>query len=312
MDRSNLAWTIPSAEEGSPLRSFLKLKLEVSNKEVGKLLDVGKVQVNGRREQFGSRRLKKGEKVAILGVFSKEPKPSRPKPLLDVLHEDEAFLVINKEGGLPSQMTRDPKRLTCEGLVQATYKDKGLPAPILLHRLDRDTSGVLLFGKTEQIATRTMDCFRQRKIKKIYLAICEGTPPLREGHWSHHLGPKGKKGGRTFHACLNSGGQKALTDFQVMATGAGASLWELKPHTGRTHQLRVQCSEARHPIFGDHLYGAKSGSGRHLLHAAFLELPKELSSLNHFQAPLHPDFKSKLKEMGSLEAYQDWSQSLTP
>ena len=309
MDRSNPAWTVPSSEEGSPLRSFLKLQLKLSNKEVARLIDDGKVQVNGRREQFGSRRIKRGEKIKLLGapVLGKAiPKPTS----LNLLHEDDELLVINKDPGLPSQITRDPKRVTIEGLVNENYHSKRLPSPTLLHRLDRDTSGVLLFGKTNSVSQQLMDWFRHRKIHKTYLAICEGIPRHHTGTWTHHIGPSGKRAGKTFHTCLRSGGQKAVTDYRVLATGKGLSLWELKPHTGRTHQLRVQCAEARHPIFGDHFYGAKSSLGRHLLHAAHLSLPDEFEGSKQFLAPLQPDFIAKLREMGNFEHYEDWSRNL--
>lgn len=311
MNRSNQVWTVPPTNEGDSLRAFLKLKLEISGRRIAKLLDSGSVTVNDRTEKFGSKKLKRGEKICLLGTLDFGP-TDRTDAVIDVLHEDDELLVINKTAGIPSQITRDPKRQTSEGLVHESFRKKGLDLPTLVHRLDRDTSGVLIFAKKSHVASSLMEGFRHRNISKTYLAICEGTPPIHEGKWTHHLGPCRKKGGKVVHGPLNSGGQKAITDFRVIATGGGRSLWELRPKTGRTHQLRVQCSVARHPIVGDDHYGAKASSSRHLLHAAHLSLANQDGLITSFSAPVHQDFSAALREMGVLKAYEAWKKNFSP
>ncbi|GAB4261497.1 MAG: hypothetical protein Kow0092_11070 [Deferrisomatales bacterium] len=253
--------TVDRREAGLRLDRFLTGAVPgLSRKQAKRLVDGRKVWVDGRIEPMASRVLRGGERVR---VDLEAPAPERPPPTLTVLYEDEGCLAVDKPAGLPSGPTRDPSRAHAEALAEARA---GAPLT-LLHRLDKDTTGVLLLAKTRPFAEALTRAFRERRVEKVYLALVRGTPPpafdavshLREG-----------EGGR-MHA-VRSGGARAETRFATLAARGGWALVEARPRTGRTHQIRVQLARAGYPIVGDALYGgagAVEGRAvpRQMLHA---------------------------------------------
>jgi 23S rRNA pseudouridine1911/1915/1917 synthase len=201
----------------------------------------------------------------------------RAEPAIAILHERPSLLVVAKPPGVPTEPTRDPARPSVVSLLRAAL---GLPADAFLqvpHRLDLDTSGVLLVARDRATLAALGEAFASRAIDKTYLAVVHGRPEPREGTWSSFLGSVERSARATRFGSVRAGGKKAITDFRVLRDDGERSLVECRPRTGRTHQLRVQLSEAGHPIVGDELYGAPRGEharvGRFLLHAWRLVLP---------------------------------------
>lgn len=298
--------TVSAAQSGQKLRQILKTLTGLSSKNVNGLIDNGQVQVNQKTERYGSTSLKVGQK--IIWHDNNEEQKSKDKPKLSAslgdpqrVFDNDELLVICKPPGIPSQRTRDAKRLNAEDWVQQWGKKQGYGRLILTHRLDRDTSGLLLFGKGERAATRCTEWFKHRQIQKTYLALCHGQAPNKPGQWEQFLGKGPIIGGRQAFAVVRSGGQKARTSYRILGSQKRYSLWQLQPHTGRTHQLRVQLAHAGHPIVGDDLYGdrrAQSEAPHHLLHAGGLKLPEESGVEQELLAPLPPDFAAFLKSTG--------------
>lgn len=208
-------------------------------------------------------------------------RPFKPRalvaPAVPILHCSASLLVVAKPPGVPTEPTRDPARPCVTSLVRQAL---GLPTEAFLqvpHRLDLDTSGVLLLARDPTTLAALNEAFRSRTIAKTYLAVVHGSPRDDAGTWSSFLAPVERSARAVRWGSVRAGGKKAITEYRVLRRDGDRSLVECRPQTGRTHQLRVHLSEAGHPIVGDERYGAPPGEhariGRFLLHAWRLVLP---------------------------------------
>ena len=232
----------------------------LSRKQAKRLVDSRQVSVDGRIEHMASRVLRSGQHIDVsLPERRERPAP----PAIAVLYEDDQCLAIRKPPGLASGPTRDPDRAHAARLAEEL---SGRPLT-LLHRIDKETSGVLLLAKTADFADALTRAFRQRTVQKTYLALIRGSPPA-EFEVVSHLSEG--EGGRMH--LVRSGGVRAETRFSTLAERGGYALVEARPRTGRTHQIRVQLAQSGHPILGDSLYGGEASVKSHpvprqMLHA---------------------------------------------
>lgn len=263
--------------------------LKLSRGLIRKLIVAGAVYVNGKRVRVASRALHGGEiidlywdsKRATPGTSAAEGYTAEKFLPLRVLYEDEAVICFDKPAGLPTQPTLDEARVNLYELAkrQLAHADGATAAhaparPVYLglhHRLDRDTSGVVLFTRDKKYNAFIADQFRAHKIAKLYVAVVHGKLKQPEGRLESFLAPVGKKGKRAKFGSVRSGGKKAITDYLVLGGNREFTLVEVRIATGRTHQIRVHFSEMGHPVAGDTLYGSDPAlygkAGRHLLHA---------------------------------------------
>jgi RluA family pseudouridine synthase len=190
--------------------------------------------------------------------------------LLRVLYRDDLMLVINKPAGIP--VHAGPKG--GENLEQSfEHLRFGLPQPPgLAHRLDRDTSGCLILGRHRKALAKLGRLFEQGKVEKVYWALVEGKPEEVEGVIDLPLAKKSHES-RSWHMKADPAGQRAVTEYKVLGEAGGLSWLELRPRTGRTHQLRVHAATLGFPIRGDSLYGSGGPEEKLLLHAQRVRVP---------------------------------------
>jgi tRNA pseudouridine32 synthase/23S rRNA pseudouridine746 synthase len=231
-------------------------------------------------------------------------KPQGPSAEL-FLHVDEHFLVLNKPSGLLSVPGRGPDKQDClSKRVQALY-----PEALIVHRLDQDTSGLLLMGRSLEAQRRLSKLFETRQVHKRYVAVVAGQPerspkvqaPDAEG-WYTIDGPILLDWERRPIHIIHPDGKPSRSRWRVLQTGADSTLIELEPVTGRTHQLRVHMQSIGHPMLGDTLYAPAeiaALSPRLMLHAHTLAFPHPFSQeAVAFSAPI--DWQSKASSPAPL------------
>ena len=219
-----------------------------------------------------------------------------------VIYEDSNILVLNKPAGLSSQGGRIDAN-TLDDLLGAFARSNG-KRPRLVHRLDRDTSGVVLTAKTKPDAAFLGKAMMARKIRKTYLAIvAPGAPEPREGRIEAPLRREdiGREAYTRVCPADHPGAQDAITVYRTLAEGPGAALVELSPRTGRMHQLRVHLSSIGRPIVGDPRYGGAlmlegAPVPRLMLHAAALVFPHPAGGERRVTAPAPADMTSLMAQ----------------
>lgn len=222
--------------------------------------------------------VRKRVEVVIDAVPLTPASPAPPPGTLRVLYEDDAILAVDKPAGLPTHATADRGRPHLIGVVKAYLARPANAEPYLgVHqRLDRDTSGVVLFAKTASANPGLARVFAERKVEKTYhaLTVRPGRQPPLGWVVRGRLAPAGKRR----MTAVESGGQEAETRFRLLESFRGGLLVEARPVTGRKHQIRVHLADARLAILGDQVYGSASGRAtRLMLHAVRLALPHPVS-----------------------------------
>lgn len=208
---------------------------------------------------------------------------------LPILYEDDDVIVVNKPSGL---LTHAKGGLSDESTVAEIIRPKTSFAtdtdrPGIVHRLDRDTSGLLIIAKNPESAAHLQRQFAERTAKKTYIAITDGKPKLNAAKIDLPIG-RNPSAPSTFR--IDPNGKPAQTTYHVLAENDAQSLVELKPTTGRTHQLRVHLAHLNAPILGDRVYG-KSSDCRMMLHAQKLEITLPSGERKVFEAAIPDEFK---------------------
>ena len=238
---------------------------------IQKFIESGFVQVNGEVVLKPNAKFEEGVKISL--VVPDDMKNSDVKP--EVIYEDDNVLVINKPAGLLSMAKG-------EYCPEKTLEDFGL----LVHRLDRDTSGVVILAKNEEAQSMLRRQFQERKAHKTYFAVVSGRPKLDEARIDLPMA-RDLKRPTTFRVDVN--GKEAETFYKVVKTDGKHSLVELRPTTGRTHQLRVHMGYLGCPIVGDRVYDGEKAE-RLFLHAFSLEITLPGGERRVFEAKLPEEF----------------------
>lgn len=255
--------TVPGPPDRTPLLAWLLVALRPMNRtRVKQLLGHGRIHVNGVAVTRHDHPVGQGDRISIAARSAGPP--------LAILHEDDAILAIDKPCGLLAVSTESEKQDTAFARLAAHLKARDAGRPFVVHRLDRDTSGVLLFARTAEIRDSLQS--KWEVVEKTYLAIVEGTPREAEGRIENHLIE-----GKNLRVRIGPPGGEAklaITEYRTVASRGGHSLIEVNLITGRKHQIRVHLASLGCPVIGDFDYGAKTNPARRLeLHAWRLAFP---------------------------------------
>lgn len=254
----------------------------------------GFVMVNGEPELSPKTTLSEDD---VVTVEVKEQTKDHSHQILPQIYEDDDVIVINKPAGV---LTHAKGELNDEFTVGEFMRTRSSDAPDtnrpgIVHRLDRDTSGVMIAAKTPDAKRWLQKQFATRKVKKTYIALVQGAPKEPTATIDLPIARNPKKP-QTFKVAPS--GRSAQTWYQTLRSFNGYTLLELKPFTGRTHQLRVHLHYVGCPIVGDRLYGSPNTQlGRMFLHAAQLELTLPSRERRVFDAPLPPELASFLESL---------------
>lgn len=286
----------PSLRE-LPLRADVFLKGRVPQRSRTKLQQVfaeRRVLIHGRPVS-SSFKLKGGEVVRVLlpeGSDYVEP-VSIP---LEIVYEDEDILAINKQPGILMHPTGRTLSGTLLNRIHHHYHELGSPIrPILLQRLDRDTSGLVLMAKNPLVHRQLQIQLTRHDLDKVYLALCDGIPDAPEGRVEAPIRKLVREGPSKMEISDTDDARPSLTLYRRLAASARQSLMGILLRTGRQHQIRVHMAHIGHPLVGDILYAGSPDLGRQALHSYFLRFhhPGKGETMELY-APLAADFRSML------------------
>ncbi len=273
--RLSFRFQVSSREAGMRLLAFLRKHCsdQSSVKGLKRAVESKGCKINGRVETFSTRVLAAGDVVQL------EIAPKEKRAHLEFLYEDKDLIICNK-----------PVGVVCE--------QKNFPAK-LVHRLDKETSGVLILAKREEVYKKMVTLFSEKKVKKQYLALVDGEVGKKEGKIENRLAKQHAYQGQTIYGSAKQG-ESAITLWKCLGKGKHVSLLLCEPITGRTHQLRVHFKEMGHPILGDYQYGkifkSQLHPKRHLLHALKISFPHpQTHKPVEVVAPLAEDFLKALE-----------------
>lgn len=290
---------------GTRLDKFLAEQLAgLSRSAIRRLIDTAQVLVNGGPVK-ASYKVRSGDLVAVCVPQPEPEEPVAEAIPLDIVYEDQALIVVNKPAGMVIHPAPGHQSGTlvnallahCPDLA-ATGGDAGDARPGIVHRLDRDTSGLILVAKTEQVRRALQRQFKARQVHKVYVALLDGHLEAAHGRIEAPLGRDPRHRQRM---AVVPGGREAVTEYRLLASFAGGdySLVEAEPKTGRTHQIRVHFASIGHPVVGDTVYGRRRtrlSVPRQFLHAQRLGLTHPLTGQTlEFEAPLPEDLAAVLR-----------------
>jgi 23S rRNA pseudouridine1911/1915/1917 synthase len=287
----------------------------ISRTRVQELIEAGLVLVNSRPAK-GAHRLRSGERVQIQ-IQPRPPLRAEPESIsLDILYEDHDVIAVNKPAGMTVHAgAGNPRGTLVNALLgrgQKLAQAGDALRPGIVHRLDKETSGIILVAKNDAAHAKLGESFRQREVKKTYIALLQGR--FSEGSGRIELAimrdPKRRTRMTARRSIVLGNAREARTDWRALAQIDNTTLVEVQLHTGRTHQIRVHFSALRHPVVGDTLYGAASqlkigqttlpALNRNFLHAAKLGFAQpRTGDWVELRAPLPPELREFLHQLNA-------------
>jgi 23S rRNA pseudouridine1911/1915/1917 synthase len=290
---------VPSTAQGERLDIYLaKVWVErFSRSQIKKLIDSQSVRVNGKSVS-AHYRVKGGDQIQLEALPAEEETTRAEDIPLEIIYEDEEILIVNKPAGMVVHPAHgNPRHTLVNALLYHTQKLSsfgGEVRPGIVHRLDKDTSGILVVAKTNQAHAFLSRQFKKHTIQRTYYAVVRGVVQHDEGICEEPVGRAFLS--RKKVVVKPAGGKEARTHYRVVKRFKHATLLEVEPKTGRTHQIRVHLAHLGHPVLGDLFYGVPSPwIERQALHAARLSFlhPKTREQVS-FESPLPSDMKHLL------------------
>ncbi len=277
---------------------------QLSRVKIQNMISSGDVKIDGKVVSKPAYKLETGDKVSTIINETAEEHPAEQDIALEVIFEDDNVVVVNKPAGLvvhPGAGNAENTLVNALLFRWPQIAEVGEPArPGIVHRLDKDTSGVLIVAKTAAGYSWLVKQFKTRKAKKTYLALVDGTPPTPTGRIETRIG-RDEKHRQRMAVTYGDQGRKADSEYFTVTEYRDHTLLEVNPLTGRTHQIRVHLAFLGCPVVGDQIYGRRKNSletERFFLHASklIIRLPGEEKE-TEFTAPLPADLRTILDHL---------------
>ncbi len=297
---SKLIIDVPDEETGERIDSFLSGKTDFTRTRIQQLIKDRNITVNGKPTK-SSYKIEENDEIAIEvpEVETTEIKPENIK--IDIVYEDSDIAVINKQAGLVVHPAHGHYSGTLVNAILYHIKDlsgiNGEIRPGIVHRLDKDTSGLIVIAKNDKVHTVLTEMFQEKKIRKTYLAILKGKLNKSEGKIVTQIGRD--KNDRKKMTVIDdiTKGKNAITNYRVISQNNLFTLVKVNIETGRTHQIRVHMRHLGYPILGDSVYGRKDNEKRQMLHAYKLEFLHPVTGRQmEFTGEIPEDFQKALKK----------------
>jgi len=295
---------VDEERSGTRIDKFLSLYLgDFTRAYIQKLIDEGYVKVNGRLPK-SSYKVQVGDEIVVGLKPLEEPKTLPENIPLDIYFEDDHVIVVNKPAGMPVHPATGNYSGTLVNALLYHCKDLsgigGVTRPGIVHRLDKDTTGLLVAAKNDKVHLNLAKQFEERSVIRYYYALVHGNIKNDKGMIDAPIGRDPKNRKKMAVTSLNS--KQAVTYFEVKKRFGIYTLLCLKLKTGRTHQIRVHMSYIKHPVVGDEKYGGKTKNFKldtNMLHAYMLGFKHPISgNYMEFKAPFPEHFKKVLDDLG--------------
>lgn len=291
------------ADKGKRIDKFLNELIEDATRSyIQKIIDNGLVEIQGKKVTKSGNKLK-GNEIIIINIPEDEVLDLIAEDIaIDILYEDSDIVVINKAPNLVVHPAHGNYTGTLVNALLYHIKDlstiNGVIRPGIVHRLDKDTSGVIVVAKNDEAHGKLSEMFKEKTLEKTYVCITKGIFKEKEGRVETLIGrdPRDRKK----MAVVNENGKIAISNYKVIDEGKNSSLVMVRIETGRTHQIRVHMKYLNHPIVGDTTYGNGSDvANRQMLHAYKLKFTHPTKNTEMVVvAPLPEDFKKVAKSLG--------------
>ncbi|WP_288423914.1 RluA family pseudouridine synthase [uncultured Spirosoma sp.] len=283
-----------TVQEPAELMQFLISSLPHKNRNnIKSLLSNQQVKIDGRVYTQFNQPLRPGQTVTI--AATRAPRTAQFRGLT-ILYEDQHLIVINKQSGILSMATEKQRDHTAYSILSSYVKQENPKNRIfIIHRLDRETSGVMMFARSERVQRLMQETWNETIRQRTYVALVEGVPSPEEGKIESYL--RESKALIVYSSQNPENGQLAITNYKTVKEANGYALLELELETGRKNQIRVHMQDLKHPIAGDAKYGAKTDPiGRLGLHAEVLAFEHPITkAAMRFDAPIPKGFLAVLK-----------------
>lgn len=297
---SKLIINVSDEETGERIDSFLSGKTEFTRTRIQQLIKERNIMVNGKATK-SSYKIEKDDEIGI-EVPEAETTEIKPENIkIDIVYEDSYIAVINKQAGMVVHPAHGHYSGTLVNAILYHIKDlsgiNGEIRPGIVHRLDKDTSGLIVIAKNDKVHAALTEMFQEKKIKKTYLAILKGKLNKSEGKVVTQIGRD--KIDRKKMTVIDdaSKGKIAITNYRVISQNSLFTLVKVNIETGRTHQIRVHMRHLGYPILGDSVYGRKDNEKRQMLHAYRLKfLHPVTGNPMEFAGEIPEDFQRALKK----------------
>ena len=297
---SKLIIDVSDEETGERIDSFLSGKTEFTRTRIQQLIKDKNITVNGKATK-SSYKIEENDEI-VIEVPEAETTEIKPENIkIDIVYEDSDIAVINKQAGLVVHPAHGHYSGTLVNAILYHIKDlsgiNGEIRPGIVHRLDKDTSGLIVIAKNDKVHTTLTEMFQEKKIRKTYLAILKGKLNKSEGKIVTQIGRD--KNDRKKMTVIDdiTKGKNAITNYKVVSQNNLFTLVKVNIETGRTHQIRVHMRHLGYPILGDSVYGRKDNEKRQMLHAYKLEFLHPVTGHQmEFTGEIPEDFQKALKK----------------